>query len=865
MVLYPLMAFAISLSLTAFCIRILPKLGFIDAPGGRHIHVRAVPRGGGVAVVLAVFLTILAYAAASRDELGIRILKTGTLPGVVILLTGLIDDRVGLRSIVKLFAQICAAVLIWYSFDRQLAVCGWMFPQWLSLAVTVLWVVGVINAFNMVDGLDGLAAGLASISAGCLSVWFIFRGSPMALYTLIFAGACLGFLRYNFAPARIFLGDTGSMFLGMFLAVAGAGTLDYTATFTSLLLPPLIIGVPIFDMFLAVWRRSVRKVLNPEGAGLMDADSDHLHHRLLRRSGSHSKAAARMYILSAFFALLAIVLLLMRDRAVAAAFILLVLTGLVILRNLAVVEIYDSVVFLRKSFLRMRKNLLFVAVHPLVDMIMTGCAAAVFSFVVLQRFSWKYILYSVFPVMVVLVVCGTYRVFWLRAVMRDRAKLFLVSVAGSTLSVVLLWIYKTYERGCAVGNEFYSGAVLFILLTASLISFERFLLHYIESAWINLFVSQCVSGKNDRILLVGSGFFMRIAMMYFYCSRSENMTNKIVGTVSDDSEVSPGERCYGVPVLGRSGDLEKIFQQNLFDRIVIAAGDIPEKVMQRIAGFCAAKQIRCTGLSMPDDGLNPVDGIRLRGGELLRIPWFVIDVVSVLFISAVSSFLALHFFSPVYVVSGVVLTLAVSGFCGCYKVRWQMANIDDRWQLLKWSFISGSAVQLMLAVYFIYIYAEKVDIVHFLTGAAVYMLLLCGSVQLFRLFVHPTVYHALRKDNSSCSGRDIVLGGGLHCRIYLQSLAADRSECKRSVAGIIDDDAVFHGLKCLGFPVLGGSDDLDTIRERVHFDRIVVTGERVSDENMQKIDDFCARSGVKKVLFCVGEQECRFGQSDKKA
>ncbi len=855
LVIYPVMAFALSLAFTAFCIKILPKLGFIDNPGGRHIHVRAVPRGGGIAVVLAVFLTMLAYVASSRDVFGTQMLKNGVLPGAVIFITGLIDDRIGLRSTVKLAAQIFAAVLIWYCYGRELMICSWVLPQYLSLIVTVLWVVGVINAFNMIDGLDGLATGLAAISGGFLTVWFLFRGNPMALYMLIFVGACLGFLRYNFSPGQIFLGDTGSMFLGMFLAVAGAETLDYTATFTSLLLPPLIVGVPLFDMILAVWRRSIRKKLNPGAAGVMDADSDHLHHRFLHNSGSHSRAAVRMYILSAFFALLAIGLLLMRGRAAGAAFVLLVLIGLVILRSLAVTELYDSVSFLRKRFSHLRKNLLFVAVHPLLDTVMVGGVAAVFSFVLLGRVSPKFVLYMTLPVMTVLIIAGTYRVFWLRAVMRDRIKLFVSVVAGSCAAVLIMYGFHTYKYLDGLYSEFLSGAVLFVLLSASLISFERFILYYIESAWINRFVSMCVPEKVERVLLVGSGFALRLGMMFFDCSQSANTMKKVIGVINDDPGVRRGQRCYGIPVAGKIAEIGEVFEKTPFDRVVILEKDLPKSCLQLVIAFCAGKKVACSFLSVPENGITPSDDIPACWTQKRDVPWLIFDMLYLLLVSVLSSVLLLGcvvWYCPVFL---LILPVAFFAASGCYRIRnWRMADVNDRWKLLEWSLAGGVTALVFTSATSWYFYGNDMDWLHFLSGSTAYMLMLCGGMQLFRLFMHPSIYHWLcnRKYGSR---RVLLVGGGLHCRLYLQCLAADHSANRPKVVGIVDDDDALHGSRCLGFPMLGGCDEIAGIFRSVPFDEIVVAGSNLSEESRRKVCEFCAGSGVKKEEFQVGETE----------
>ena len=166
---------------------------------------------------------------------------------------------------------------------------------------------------------------------------------------LIMAGACLGFLRYNFHPARIFLGDTGSTFIGLIFAVIGLSTIDRVVTFTSLLLPLLAVGVPLFDVCLAIWRRSTRKLLNPVAGGIMVGVQDHLHHRLLRQTRKQTTAALMMYLLACLFSAVALAFLLLRDSAPAIAYMILLVAVVICVRRLAVVELYDSAELIKRG------------------------------------------------------------------------------------------------------------------------------------------------------------------------------------------------------------------------------------------------------------------------------------------------------------------------------------------------------------------------------------------------------------------------------------------------------------------------------------------------------------------------------------
>ncbi|MBE7560018.1 undecaprenyl/decaprenyl-phosphate alpha-N-acetylglucosaminyl 1-phosphate transferase [bacterium] len=297
--------------------------GLVDRPAARKVHARATPTSGGVTFYVALAAGLLVFyllrpagfslpgAATVLDlgpEPGLRYLSrmfSYLLVALMILAgAGLYDDAFNLRARVKLVLQVLAASLVYLGGFRITQITGLAtdvlpLPALLSYLVTVAWIVGLTNAINFMDGLDGLAAGVCAVAAGSLLVISLAGGDHAAslLYTIILA-ASLGFLGYNFHPARIFMGDCGSMFLGFMLAVAAIVGTSKGTTFLALLLP---VGLPIFDVFSAVFRR------RSAGRSMMRADRSHLHHRLLDLGFSYRTVVWVFYGVSLVLGLSAII------------------------------------------------------------------------------------------------------------------------------------------------------------------------------------------------------------------------------------------------------------------------------------------------------------------------------------------------------------------------------------------------------------------------------------------------------------------------------------------------------------------------------------------------------------------------------
>lgn len=295
-------AFAITLVTTPFAKWVSIKVGAIDYPKDRGVHKKPMPRMGGVAIVLGFLITVLMINFFNPGMNQKQLL--GFLVGAsIIAALGVWDDMKNLPAKLKFCVQIVAALIVILSGTR-IQIVLWPVTttlQALSIPITLVWIVGVTNAVNLIDGLDGLAAGVTGIAAMSLMVLCIFTGSTTAVVlTAALAGSCLGFLPRNFNPAEIFMGDTGSTFLGFVLAVTSILGVFKGYALLALSVSILCIGLPIFDTIFAMLRRMAKH------QPIMQADRGHLHHRLIDRGCTQKQAVLIMYAISLGLGVLAI-------------------------------------------------------------------------------------------------------------------------------------------------------------------------------------------------------------------------------------------------------------------------------------------------------------------------------------------------------------------------------------------------------------------------------------------------------------------------------------------------------------------------------------------------------------------------------
>lgn len=290
----------IAFALTPFVRKLAYRMKAIDIPKDeRRIHKKPMPRMGGLAIYLSFVICSLFYMHFSRHVIGI------ILGGLVLIISGIVDDIRPIKPLTKLTFQIIAAlILIMFGVTVRsitnpfITGDGSMAITYLGIPITIIWVVGITNAVNLIDGLDGLACGICAISSITLFLVSVMNSRMLAVnMTIILAGACIGFLPYNFNPAKIFMGDTGSQFLGFALAAISTQGAMKSAAAVAVAVPILALGLPIYDTLFAMVRRKINR------RPMMEADRGHLHHKLLDLGLTQRQVVLIMYAMSAVLGL----------------------------------------------------------------------------------------------------------------------------------------------------------------------------------------------------------------------------------------------------------------------------------------------------------------------------------------------------------------------------------------------------------------------------------------------------------------------------------------------------------------------------------------------------------------------------------
>lgn len=289
------LAFIITFALTPQVIKLANKIGAVDVPKDeRRVHTKPMPLIGGVGIYVSFIITMILFSNLETSKM-IGLFVGGTL----ILVMGVFDDINDLPAKLKLFIQIVAAGILVYSGFKITFITdffggrGYIYFDALAIPITLVWIVGITNTVNLIDGLDGLSTGVSTIAALTLGYIAHLNGvTEAALLLFMLAGGCLGFLPYNFNPAKIFVGDAGALFLGFVLsAISIEGALK-VPTILTFAVPVLALGVPIFDTAFAI----VRRKLN--GKPIMEADKEHLHHRFLNLGFGQKRTVLSIYVIS---------------------------------------------------------------------------------------------------------------------------------------------------------------------------------------------------------------------------------------------------------------------------------------------------------------------------------------------------------------------------------------------------------------------------------------------------------------------------------------------------------------------------------------------------------------------------------------
>ena len=586
--------------------RLAEAVGAMDRPSARKLHTTPVPRLGGLSVIVAVGLVWFAQSLVFEQwplprEIAIG-LGLGLLPIVVI---SLIDDIRSVRPAMKLLAHVGGAVFA-VSWGISLGADVHLFGAtislgWAAVPLSVVWIVGVTNAFNLIDGLDGLSSGLALIAACSLAAVFLLVGQPaMVAATLVLAGALAGFLPYNLHPARLFLGDTGSAAIGFCLAALALRGGSTLSSGFAVLVPVFILGLPIADTLVAVARRGLRRLEHHRG-GLFVADRNHIHHRLLALGVDHKRAVLILYGTGLLCASAAFASLLLSVREAALFTAALLLAGLVGIHRLR----YSEFAFIRRGlFLR-------VVDAPIVHRAMFAVFAdlaivlvAVLATVTLKVDSSR--LSAVLPLaidlssvlapvaVIVFWACRMYQGDWRLVGLTD-----FVRVSRATAAVALVGLVGHSFLGSTsqpVSLFFIFWLVSFVLVVGS------------RASYLILLGLQRRSSTRGRATIVyGAGERGVAAVNELY--RDHDLNLRPIAFI-DDAMMKSGRRVNGLPVLGSIRDLEATVTRLGAEAVLIAISTLQSdrlRCVMEVCGRVGISVLRARSSFEPLKGVGLVD------------------------------------------------------------------------------------------------------------------------------------------------------------------------------------------------------------------------------------------------------------------
>ena len=575
----------VSWMLTPLVRSLARRIGMVDLPDERRIHTIPTPRGGGLAVFAAFHLTTGfmiwsgwgGFGPLFPSDWWFFFLGASSLLAAV----GIIDDMFGLKPWFKLLGQVIVAAMLYAHGLSFGSFFVFHFSPWVNCLLTIFWIVGAINAFNLIDGLDGLAAGLAFIASLGLAGTMFFRDiSGAAIPFLALAGACLGFLRYNFHPASVFLGDTGSMFLGLTLAVLPLMTASKQELVASLGVPLMVMGIPIFDTVVAIWRRSVRAALPGTTAigarkiRLMQADREHLHHRVLAKTMSQRRAALLLYIANILLVLVGVAAMLVGNRAPGIYLLAFVVAVFVIVRHLTRAELWDTGrMFLSRSRQTLSQRLV-VPVYMILDLLLLSlawCASRLLFDLPLTTQEMKlYLPVIVAPVFILMALARVYTRVWSRALLREYGLLAVIIVAGVLLASGIFILAGNQERGWG------RAALLYMILAQILVIGLRLLGETVRES-MALLERLVLLERADatRMLVCGGGERFRLFLREKRTRTGRN-TRVVVGVLDDDVNLR-GRLVQGHPVLGTFEELPAVAAKHRINLVVLTAGLTPQR------------------------------------------------------------------------------------------------------------------------------------------------------------------------------------------------------------------------------------------------------------------------------------------------
>lgn len=620
----------LALLITPWVIKFAIWIKAVDMPGGRKIHKTVTPRLGGLAIISSIAISLgIIYLLFPDLFDGIR--QQTRQIGIIVIsffsifLLGFWDDIKPLKPGIKFGVQFVVAALIYFAGFKISNItnplgAGMLNVEMIDFPLTLLWIVGVTNAFNLIDGLDGLASGVATIA--CVSIFTLAAlGGELwaAILALVMAGALVGFLRYNFSPAKIFLGDSGSLFIGLALALMSIQSTTKISTGFALLFPMLVLGLPITDTLISMLRRFLGSYLPDKSDNnrqtvlgklhrMFTPDSSHIHHQLISLGLTHRNTVILLYFISAFFAMAAIIITQVdtfeKSVGITLTCALAIFLGIKKLRyreiaifnNGMMLPVYERLILNQVTFLSLI-DLAFIAV------------SFIFSYQLVFNFN-PGVSSTIFNEILVIILPIQLLTFWMTGLYRDSIRQMgignAIRITGSVFYAVVLAAVSLFLVGTF---SFTAGLQLLVLDFYFLLSFILGIriAYQALSYW---FHRNKKSGKN--VLIYGAN--ENGTMILHKINNSVNSNLKVLGFLDDNPDME-GKLMYGYPILGGHWKLPKTLRNERVDYIFICEQDIKPENYNRLKHHALAKGIKIQRLQinlksiLPDSTDLPFFGV----------------------------------------------------------------------------------------------------------------------------------------------------------------------------------------------------------------------------------------------------------------
>lgn len=584
-------ALLLSFLLTPGVMKLGFALGMVDQPDERRIHLKPTPRCGGLGVFIAYSATLLMLnywldfpQMTAQSQSWVQAVIPVSVPLIVI---GLLDDRWEIRPLFKLLGQIGVGLLAWDQGLNLGSLLGMTIPPLVDAGATVFLYIAAMNAYNLIDGMDGVAGGLGAItSLGLGALNLIIGNEAMAVMCFALTGACLGFLRYNFHPARIFLGDTGSMYIGFVLMSLTLVAHSRTTAAVMFIIPLLTMGVPLIDTGLAIWRRSVRRAMDPDKKSrVSSADKDHLHHRLARKGFTQRRVAVTLYVIQAVLFAVGLLWVFMQNYRIAIFTVAFFAGSYVVLRYLASLEMNDSGRWIVDGIRRPGRMQLYSSFMPLADILILFGALLFLSWLLAPTHSnlkvGKLIRETAGPLvgspMILIWATRHYRMQWTRARALDFFSLGLVITTGILIGIAIspLAYHNSLRDILLIAMVILTPAVPLMVLFRAFPRLVQDMMQYHDRK--NSLVDDC---PQHRVLIYGAGYgYTLITRAESFDDSARKNSYCLVGLI-DDNPYLRKRMVHGHHVLGALSDLPRLVRELDINEILVSTVLSPENETQ---------------------------------------------------------------------------------------------------------------------------------------------------------------------------------------------------------------------------------------------------------------------------------------------